>query len=427
MIAIAGAKGGCGKTVTTIGLAEAVGRRGTTSIAVDADCQLPNLHVVGGVDRTPTLAALESDADVESVVQRSPRTSNVGLLSAPKSSNEVNFEVALDRLESDTIRTFVDCPSGAGIDVVEPLSAAEGVIVVTTDSERSISAAETTIEMARRLEVPIVGTVVNRCESVPKTVRSWTDVPVLGRVPDGTAPLTDEATRAAYDEIAATIATRTAMDGSAPPYDDDLLRTGYDPLDRALGGGLEPGSMVAVVAAPASRSNGFSEATAVRGTLYLSTERSSDNVQRALESVPTATGNPTVRRLSAENGLAEARSMADKLPASSTLIVDPVNALERDGRDEYVSFLDDLKEQLVETGSIGLLHCLKGHTIPSNRTVTTHAADAVFEITAVTPETGANVKHYLSVPKYRADGATTEAIELEFGEETVAPDWCDAF
>jgi len=83
MIAIAGAKGGCGKTVTTIGLAEAVGRRGTTSIAVDADCQLPNLHVVGGVDRTPTLAALESDADVESVVQRSPRTSNVGLLSAP--------------------------------------------------------------------------------------------------------------------------------------------------------------------------------------------------------------------------------------------------------------------------------------------------------------------------------------------------------
>lgn len=422
MIAIAGAKGGCGKTITTIGLAEAVGRRGTTSIAADADCQLPNLHVAGGVDRTPTLAALESDVDVESVVQPSPRTPNVGLLSAPESSNRVNFEMALERLEADTVRTFVDCPSGAGIDVVEPLSAAEGVIVVTTDSERSISAAETTIEMARRLEVPILGTVVNRCESVPQTVRSWTDVPVLGRVPDGTAPLTDEATRAAYDEIAATIATRTAMDGSAPPYDDDLLRTGYEPLDRAFGGGLEPGSMVAVVAAPASRSERFlSETTAVRGTLYLSTERSAANVQRALESVPTATGNPTVRRLSDENGLAEARSMADKLPASSTLVVDPVNALERDGRDEYVSFLDDLKEQLVETGSIGLLHCLNGHTIPSNRTVTTHAADAVFEITAVTPETGANVEHYLSVPKYRADGTTTEAIELEFGKETVAP------
>ncbi|QLK27251.1 chromosome partitioning protein [Natrinema zhouii] len=422
MIAIAGAKGGCGTTVTTIGLAEAVGRRGTVSIAVDADCQLPNLHVAGGVDRTPTLAALESDANVESVVQPSPRTSNAGLLSAPDSSDEIDFEAVFERLESDTGRAFVDCPSGAGPDVVEPLSAADGMIVVTTDSERSITAAETTIEMARRLEVPILGTVVNRCESIPQAVRSWTDVPVLGRVPNGTSPLTDEVTRAAYDDIAATVATRTARDGTVPSYDESLLRTGCDPLDRAFGGGLEPGSMVAVVAAPASCSEQvLSETTAVRGTLYLSTERSAANVQRALETVPTTTGNPTVRRLSRSDRLAEAAAMADKLPTSSTLIIDPVNALERHDRDEYVSFLDDLKEQLVATGSIGLLHCLNGPAIPSNRTVTTHAADAVFEIAAVTPEASADVEHYLSVPKCRADGTMTEPIELEFGDETDGP------
>ncbi|QCS41603.1 AAA family ATPase [Natrinema versiforme] len=419
MIAIAGAKGGCGKTVTTIGLAEAFGRRGTAAIAVDADRQLPNVHVAGGVDREPTLEALEPGTNVDSVAQSSPRVSNVGLLSAPEPSTEVDFGTAFELLEADGVRTFVDCPSGAGPDVVEPLSAADGVIVVTTDGERSCSAAETTIEMARRLEIPVLGTVLNRCDSVPEAVESWTDVPVLGRVPDESSPLTNEATCVAYDELAQTLERRASPDRTPVEYDGDLLPTGIDDLDRRLGGGLAPGSLVAVVADPASQSEQLLyEATAVRGTLYLSTERSAANVERALEATATTTGNPTVRRLDGGDEPGAAMDLIEKLPAASTLIVDPVNALESGDRDAYVTFLDDLKEQLVATESIGLLHCLDEPGDAAHRSATTHAVDAVFEMETVATEAGSTLEHRLSIPKFRAGGRSIEPIELEFGDSS---------
>ncbi|WP_049890751.1 DUF7125 family protein [Natrinema versiforme] len=416
MIAIAGAKGGCGKTVTTIGLAEAFGRRGTAAVAVDADRQLPNVHVAGGVDREPTLAALESGTNIDSVVQSSPRVSNVGLLSAPEPSTQVDFEAAFELLETDGVQTFVDCPSGAGPDVVEPLSAADGVIVVTTDGERSCSAAETTIKLARRLEVPVLGTVLNRCDSVPEAVESWTDVPVLGQIPDESSPLTDEETRAAYDDLAQALERRAPPDRTPVEYDDDLLPTGIDELDRRLGGGLAPGSLVAVVADPASQSEQLLyEATAVRGTLYLSTERSVANVERALEAAATTTGTPTVRRLDGDTRPSAATDLIEKLPAASTLVVDPVNALESGDRDAYVTFLDDLKEQLVATESIGLLHCLDEPAAPDHRTTTMHAVDAVLEMETITPEADSRLEHRLTIPKCRAGGRSMEPIELEFG------------
>lgn len=417
MIAIAGAKGGCGKTVTTIGLAEAFGRRGTATIAVDADRQLPNVHVAGGVDREPTLAALESGADIDAVAQSSPRVSKVGLVSAPEPSTQIDFESAFEVLETDGIRAFVDCPSGAGPDVVEPLSAADGVIVVTTDGERSYSAAETTIEMARRLEVPVLGAVLNRCDSVPEAVESWTDVPVLGCVPDESSPLTTEETCAAYDDLAQALERRALPDRTPVKYDDDLLPTGIDELDRRLGGGLAPGSLVAVVADPASQSEQLLYgATAVRGTLYLSTERSVANIERALEAAAPTTGNPTVRRLNGDNRRSAAMDLIEKLPAASTLVVDPVNALESGDRDAYVTFLDDLKEQLVATESIGLLHCLDEPADPDHRTATMHAVDAVLEMETIAPEADSSLEHRLSIPKYRAGGRSMEPIELVFGD-----------
>jgi len=169
MIAIAGSKGGCGKTVTTIGLTEAFagqGWRRSPSTPIDNS----QTSTSRGVDREPTLAALESadrptaseastterTTELQSIAHQSPRASNAGIVPAPMPSERGAIESVLETLDTETVQPFVDCPSGAGPDVVEPLSAADGVIVVTTATERSISAAETTIEMARRLEAPIL-------------------------------------------------------------------------------------------------------------------------------------------------------------------------------------------------------------------------------------------------------------------------------
>ncbi|MFC4541098.1 P-loop NTPase [Halosolutus amylolyticus] len=415
MIAIAGAKGGCGKTVTTLGLTEGFARTGTPAVAIDADRQLPNLHVMGGVDREPTLAALTADTSVRAVAQTSPRTSSAGIVPAPKSSDDLDFEAAFERAEVDSVQTIVDCPSGAGPDVVEPLSAADGVIVVTTDSDRSLTAAETTVEMARRLGVPVLGAVLNRCDEVPAAVESWVDVPVLGVVPETESPLTDGDATTAYETIVETLQTRNATDRTPPEYDDDLLQIGTDALDRRLGGGLAPGSVVGLTAEPASQSEQFCyEATAPRGTLYLSTERTAANVSRAIESASVETGNPTIRHVGGATALEDATEMIEKLPDGATLVVDPVDPLERHDRFEYVSFLNELKERMVETGSVALLHCLNGSDRPANRSATVHAVDAVFDLHTVAPGLGTDVEHYLSIPKFRADSTFTETIELDF-------------
>ncbi|WP_121743848.1 DUF7125 family protein [Natronorubrum halophilum] len=421
MIAIAGAKGGCGKTVTTLGLAEGLARTGTPAVAIDADRQLPNLHVAGGVDREPTLATLSSDEDVRAIAQVSPRTSNAGIVPAPEPAEKLEIESALDRLETGSIQTIVDCPSGAGPDVADALSAADGVIVVTTDSNRSLAAAETTVEMARRLDVPVLGTVLNRCEAVPTAVESWVGVPVLGVVPEAESPLTDEETTAAYEGIIETLRTRNATARTPPAYDEGLLPTGIDVLDRRLGGGLAPGSVAALTAEPASQSEQLLyEATAPRGTLYLSTERSATNVRRAIETAAVETGNPTVRRVDGADALEEAMENVRKLPDGATLVVDLADGLERHDRSAYVSFLNDLKDRLIESESVALLHCLNGTDRPANRTATIHAVDAVFDLRTVESGTETTIEHYLSIPKFRPEGALTETIELAFdGPESV--------
>lgn len=192
MIAIAGAKGGCGKSTVTLGLAEAFARADTPALAIDADRQLPNLHVMADINREPTVADLGRGADVRSIARQHPRTPNVGVLPAPTSSETFEYGSLGDALDADGIRVLLDCPSGAGPDVVDPLSQAEGVIVVTTDTGRSLTAAETTIEMARRLDVSVFGAVLTRCSEPPKRASRWEGVPLLGCVPDRPSPLVSD-------------------------------------------------------------------------------------------------------------------------------------------------------------------------------------------------------------------------------------------
>ncbi|QSX00856.1 DUF7125 family protein [Haloterrigena alkaliphila] len=421
MIAIAGAKGGCGKTTTTLGLAEAFGRTGTPALAVDADRQLPNLHVRAGIDREPTLAAVDGGDGVLQIAQRDPRSSNVGVLPAPKPSDQVDVDTALEGLAPDSIQLVIDCPSGAGPDVVDPLSVADAVIVVTTDDERSLEAAETTIEMANRLGVPILGVVLNRCADVSDAVRSWVDVPVLGRVPDVESPLSAADARTAYDEIVHTLQTKNATDRTPPEYADELLETGIDALDRRLGGGFLPGTVVALTADPASQAEQLLyQTTAARGTLYVTAWRSERNVDRAIETSTLETGSPTVRRIDREGAFDQLDEVLGKLPDGANLIVDTATALERRDRDDYVAFMNALKDRMVETSGVAFLYCTTPDSAPENRSITTHFADVVLDLETTSHGPDGGVEHSLSALKHRSDCGFSETIELAFDGTTNA-------
>ncbi|RKD97220.1 RAD55 family ATPase [Halopiger aswanensis] len=196
----------------------------------------------------------------------------------------------------------------------------------------------------------------------------------------------------------------------------DRLETGIDVLDRKLDGGLPPGSVIAYTALPASQSELLLyELTAARGTLYLTTERSTETVEYAIEDSPSAVGSPTIRHVTGDAPLEAARQLVDALPDGANLIIDTMNTLERTDTDEYIDFLNDLKRRMVETGSIAVLHCLKGQDPPANRARTFHAADAIFDLT--TDITGTELENHLTIPKFRNGGQPTEAIKLELTEE----------
>lgn len=72
VIAVAGGKGGCGKTTAVLGLATALVALGHRPIAVDADVDLPDLHIRAGVDREPGLPSVLDGRCPARLTQESP-------------------------------------------------------------------------------------------------------------------------------------------------------------------------------------------------------------------------------------------------------------------------------------------------------------------------------------------------------------------
>jgi len=193
------------------------------------------------------------------------------------------------------------------------------------------------------------------------------------------------------------------------------LEMGIDVLDRKLEGGLPPGCIVAYSASPGSQSELLLyELTAARGTLYLSTERDDDLVRHAIESSRSRVGSPTVRHVNEDDPIAEANRLISALPDGANLIIDTMNVLERADTDTYLEFLNDLKAQMLETGSIAVLHCLKGQHVPPNRSTTEHVADAVFDLR--TDLSGMEIENHLAIPKFRGGGAPNEIIKLQLSD-----------
>ncbi|SFR68968.1 RAD55 family ATPase [Halogeometricum limi] len=191
------------------------------------------------------------------------------------------------------------------------------------------------------------------------------------------------------------------------------LTTGITVLDRELGGGLPEGSIVALLADPASQSELFLyELSAVRGTLYLTTIRSGQAVNDAIARAPRS-GSPTVRDVGGEAPLDAANKLVHDLPERSNLVVDVVDVLESTDPVRYRQFLNSLQTHMVNTGGIAVLHGMKGDA-HANRRYTKHMSDVVFDLQ--TSIDGAEIENRLAVPKFRGGRALEETIKLRLSE-----------
>lgn len=196
----------------------------------------------------------------------------------------------------------------------------------------------------------------------------------------------------------------------------ERLPTGITVLDRRLDGGIPEGSIVLLVAPPASQAELFLyELTTTRGTLYLSTVRSGTAVEDAIAKVPGRVGNPTVRDIGGDAPLDGAHSLVRELPEGANLIVDVMDPLERRDPRRYRGFLNELQNHLVNTKGLAVLHAMRGTNVPDNRDLTKNMADVVFELH--TDIRGSEIENRLAVPKFRGGAALEETIKLKLTEE----------
>ena len=232
VIAVAGGKGGSGKTTTTVGLARALSRRGAPVVAVDADWDLPNLAELAAETGRPAATARHNDADtpsstpglaVDEVARGSTpipeNRTEPAVLSAPDRPRDVDSAAVFGRLDGvlpEDTPVLLDCPAGASPDAAAPLRAADHCVLVTPLRRSAIRDAAKTAAIARRLDCPPLGTIVTRARSVPDALADLLECPVLARTPPAApSPLSDEAVRSAYD---------TAVDRLVESYGSERWR-----------------------------------------------------------------------------------------------------------------------------------------------------------------------------------------------------------
>ncbi|MFC6953685.1 MinD/ParA family ATP-binding protein [Halorubellus litoreus] len=214
MLAFAGGKGGTGKTTTALAFARelAAGRAGEASgrsvTVVDADVDMPDVHSMVGVDRTPTV--LECPRG-----RPAPSLSGVRVAPAPPGDATDAFEKTLFELRAadrpsaegrptgarPRCRVVVDAPCGGGPDAARPLAAADGVVLVTRPTPAAVRDTAKTAAMARALETPVVAAVVVG-NHPPRALEDVLGAPRVVTVPlvDGD-PLTAPAHRTAMGRL----------------------------------------------------------------------------------------------------------------------------------------------------------------------------------------------------------------------------------
>jgi septum site-determining protein MinD len=177
MLAIAGGKGGTGKTTTALGLGIVFGAdagrtagrtddaraAGGTVLVVDADVDVPDLHAMAGVAREPTVL---DDPHGLSV----PGRPGVRVAPAPPADATGAFRDRLRALVAPAdgsvhdrrppARVLVDAPCGAGPDAALPMAIADAVLLVTRPTVAAVRDTAKTAAMARSLDTPVVAVAV---------------------------------------------------------------------------------------------------------------------------------------------------------------------------------------------------------------------------------------------------------------------------
>jgi septum site-determining protein MinD len=213
MLAIAGGKGGCGKTTTAVGLARALARRERSPLVVGADPDVPDLRRLLGLRSEPSTDALPGGA-LDRVVHRPAELPGVAAVPAGRADR---LGATLCHARAWPGPVLVDCPPGCDGRAAVPLRVCDRAVVVTTDRPQSVEDARKTTDLLRRITASASGTVVRHTEHSRAAKPALGGLPpVLTRVPEVSSPLADPRARAAYARLAGGLYPRNHVSADTP-------------------------------------------------------------------------------------------------------------------------------------------------------------------------------------------------------------------
>jgi archaellum biogenesis ATPase FlaH len=221
------------------------------------------------------------------------------------------------------------------------------------------------------------------------------------------------------------------------------LQTGIRKIDRELDGGIEQGSLLSVIAGPATQSEAlFQQLIGERPTLYLTTLREPESVEKRLGTdseevfVKDVRGSQTMDKeflkqitgtRSYSLSIDETDDILDavyetieRVDREMNVILDPINPLEEtDQPGAYREVINKFQSKMLETGGVGVLHCVTLEDAPPLRDVTLAISDVVFELDLV--QLTNEMQYQLTIPKNRGGTPLLEETAVKFDSEV----WID--
>lgn len=191
VITIAGGKGGVGKTTTAINAGVALQNAGYDTIIVDADLGMTNIGELLGIDHSPSFhdvlagAASIADATVEG-------PNGISVLAGERSleafarGDPSNLRPVVHSLTESYDVVVVDTGAGLSHETVAPMRLADGIVLVSTPDEVSLTDAKKAAQLAGKVDGEVLGAVITRAtaDTNVSTVSDRLEEDVLAVVPE---------------------------------------------------------------------------------------------------------------------------------------------------------------------------------------------------------------------------------------------------
>lgn len=193
--------------------------------------------------------------------------------------------------------------------------------------------------------------------------------------------------------------------------------TGLTFLDSRLDGGIPIGKLLTLTAPAGSQSELLLYHLATtKPMLYVSTANPAEaELRAAIEA--TAVPDPLdleFEHVTPRELLADPDRYLARIRPESFVAIDPIDGLERAEYDRYLSFVNELKQRLRETDSVGIFHALDTEPIPESRRLTLKRTDYVWRLEQIV--LSREISNRLLVTKARGGRALSEPIPLAISD-----------